>query len=54
MSLCSAMVLDSFSLGVMYDRYPGSYAKGAPIAGLAEAEALDNTTVYHAGTSLGK
>jgi len=32
--------------------YPGSYAKGAPIAGLAEAEALDNTTVYHAGTSL--
>lgn len=32
--------------------YPGSYATGAPISGLAEAEALEGVTVYHAGTRM--
>lgn len=32
--------------------YPGSYQKGAPIAGLAEAAAVEGVTVYHAGTAL--
>lgn len=31
--------------------YPGSYAKGHPISGLAEAERQSNTKVFHAGTS---
>ena len=31
--------------------YPGSYAKGKPITGLAEAGALPNTKVFHAGTA---
>jgi phosphoribosylamine--glycine ligase len=31
--------------------YPGSYAKGAAICGLAEANALPNTKVFHAGTA---
>ena len=31
--------------------YPGSYAKGYPISGLAEAE--KSATVFHAGTKLG-
>jgi phosphoribosylamine--glycine ligase len=30
--------------------YPGSYAKGKPIQGLAEAARLPNTKVFHAGT----
>jgi phosphoribosylamine--glycine ligase len=30
--------------------YPGSYAKGKPIRGLAEANGLPNTKVFHAGT----
>jgi phosphoribosylamine--glycine ligase len=30
--------------------YPGSYAKGKPILGLAEAAELPNTKVFHAGT----
>ncbi len=32
--------------------YPGSYAKGKPIHGLADAAALPNTKVFHAGTAL--
>jgi len=32
--------------------YPGSYAKGKPILGLAEAAKLPNTMVCHAGTAL--
>lgn len=32
--------------------YPGSYAKGKPISGLAAAAALPNTKVFHAGTAL--
>ena len=32
--------------------YPGSYPKGKPIRGLAEAAALPNTKVFHAGTAL--
>ncbi len=32
--------------------YPGSYEKGLPIAGIAEAEALEGVRVYHAGTRL--
>ncbi|MGA2281415.1 MAG: phosphoribosylamine--glycine ligase [Verrucomicrobiota bacterium] len=31
--------------------YPGSYAKGRPILGLAEAAKLPNTKVFHAGTA---
>jgi phosphoribosylamine--glycine ligase len=31
--------------------YPGSYAKGKPILGLAEASQLSNTKVFHAGTA---
>ena len=31
--------------------YPGSYAKGKPIWGLAEANSLPNTKVFHAGTA---
>jgi phosphoribosylamine--glycine ligase len=31
--------------------YPGSYAKGKPIRGLAEAARLPNTKVFHAGTA---
>jgi len=30
--------------------YPGSYEKGRPIHGLAEAGALEDVTVFHAGT----
>jgi phosphoribosylamine--glycine ligase len=32
--------------------YPGSYDKGKPIRGLAEAGALPGATVFHAGTAL--
>lgn len=32
--------------------YPGTPAKGAPIYGIAEAEAVEGVTVFHAGTSL--
>ncbi len=31
--------------------YPGGYAKGKPIRGLAEANALPGTKVFHAGTA---
>jgi phosphoribosylamine--glycine ligase len=31
--------------------YPGSYAKGKPITGLAEAGASPNTKIFHAGTA---
>jgi phosphoribosylamine--glycine ligase len=31
--------------------YPGSYAKGKPISGLAEGGRLPNTKVFHAGTA---
>ncbi len=31
--------------------YPGRYAKGKPITGLAEADALPDTKVFHAGTA---
>jgi len=32
--------------------YPGGFAKGLPISGLTEAAALDDVTVFHAGTKL--
>ncbi|MDH4139677.1 MAG: phosphoribosylamine--glycine ligase [Coriobacteriia bacterium] len=32
--------------------YPGDYAKGKPIRGIADAESLSGVIVYHAGTSL--
>ncbi len=32
--------------------YPGPYEKGKRIEGIADAEALDGVTVYHAGTRL--
>jgi phosphoribosylamine--glycine ligase len=32
--------------------YPGSYTKGKPIAGLAEAARLPDTKIFHAGTAL--
>jgi len=31
--------------------YPGSFAKGKPITGLAEANRMPNTKVFHAGTA---
>ena len=30
--------------------YPGSYEKGKVITGIEDAEAMENVTVYHAGT----
>ena len=32
--------------------YPGSYEKGKVITGIADAEAMENVTVYHAGTAM--
>ena len=32
--------------------YPGSYEKGKAITGVEDAEAMDDVTVYHAGTAL--
>ena len=32
--------------------YPGTYPKGLPIHGVSEADALDDVTVFHAGTKL--
>jgi phosphoribosylamine--glycine ligase len=32
--------------------YPGAYAKGKPITGLVEADAMEGVTVFHAGTRL--
>lgn len=32
--------------------YPDSYEKGKPISGIADAEALEGVTVYHAGTAI--
>ena len=32
--------------------YPGSYEKGKVITGIADAEAMENVTVYHAGTAI--
>ena len=32
--------------------YPGDYATGKPITGIAEAAAMPGVTVYHAGTTL--
>jgi phosphoribosylamine--glycine ligase len=32
--------------------YPGDYEKGKPITGIADAEALEGVTVYHAGTAI--
>ena len=32
--------------------YPGSYEKGKVIIGIADAEAMENVTVYHAGTAV--
>jgi phosphoribosylamine---glycine ligase len=32
--------------------YPGSYEKGARITGIADAEAVEGVTVYHAGTAI--
>jgi phosphoribosylamine--glycine ligase len=32
--------------------YPGSYTKGKPISGLAEAARLPDTKIFHAGTAL--
>jgi len=32
--------------------YPGSYEKGRPIRGLADADALEDVKVFHAGTTM--
>ncbi len=32
--------------------YPGAYPSGLPVSGLDEADALDETAVFHAGTAL--
>jgi phosphoribosylamine--glycine ligase len=34
------------------DGYPGTYKKGRPISGLAEAAEIENLVVFHAGTKL--
>ncbi len=31
--------------------YPGAYAKGKPITGIGDAEAIEGVTVFHAGTA---
>jgi len=33
--------------------YPGSYPKGLPITGIAEAESMEDVVVFHAGTTPG-
>lgn len=40
---CAAVVLASGG-------YPGNYAKGLPITGIARADAISGVTVFHAGT----
>lgn len=44
--------VDGFAVGVGLASagYPGDYVKGRPITGLAEAAALDDVLVFHAGT----
>jgi phosphoribosylamine--glycine ligase len=44
----------SFTVGVVgaAEGYPGSYAKGADIQGLREAEEVEDVVVFHAGTTL--
>jgi len=32
--------------------YPGAYAKGTPVVGVEDAERLENTWVFHAGTDV--
>ena len=32
--------------------YPGDYVKGRPITGIADADALPDTKVFHAGTAI--
>lgn len=41
---CATVVMAS-------DGYPGSYAMGRPISGVAEADALDDVVVFQAGTA---
>jgi phosphoribosylamine--glycine ligase len=43
-SACATLVMAS-------PGYPGSYPKGLPISGLDRAAALENTVVFHAGTT---
>lgn len=45
---------DSWALTVVLasEGYPASYQKGFPITGIADAEALDGVSVYHAGTAV--
>ncbi len=40
------------SLSLASGGYPGSYRKGLPISGVAEANRLPNVHVFHAGTAL--
>lgn len=40
------------SVVICADGYPGAYEQGKPITAISEAEALDDVTVYHAGTAL--
>lgn len=44
---------DSVCVVMASGGYPGSYEKGKPIAGIAEAEAMPNVKVFHAGTGRG-
>ena len=37
---------------VAAEGYPGKYKKGMPISGLAEAEQVEDVTVFHSGTKL--
>ena len=45
---------DSWAVAVVLTSagYPGSYEKGKVITGVEEANAMDNVTVYHAGTAV--
>ena len=48
--------LDEVALTVVMaaDGYPGDYAKGSVIGGLDSAAAIDDVTVFHAGTAAGE
>lgn len=45
---------DAVSVVVASGGYPGDITTGLPIAGIAEADALEGVSVFHAGTSVGE
>ena len=50
--LTGIAMLSAVSVVLASAGYPGSYEKGFEISGIADAEALEGVTVYHAGTAL--